>query len=189
VTAARPGTDVEIRALGPGDADALRAFFTRVPEGDRTFFREDVLKPGVVEAWLADPDQRRLVAFVGGEIAGHVAVLRGVGWSAHVAELRLVVEPRFRRRGLGRLLAQRAVVEAVEMGATKLVVEVVAEQETTVAMFSQLGFEPEGLLKDHVRSQAGEVHDLLVLAHFVEPLWATMRTTGVEDLVLGGEPD
>ena len=52
-------------------------------------------------------------------------------------------------------------------------------------MFSQLGFEPEGLLKDHVRSRAGEVHDLLVLAHFVEPLWASMRTTGVEDLVLG----
>ena len=40
-----------------------------------------------------------------------------------------------------------------------------------MAMFSQLGFEPEGLLKEHVRSQAGEVHDLLVLAHFVEPLW------------------
>ena len=37
-----------------------------------------------------------------------------------------------------------------------------------MAMFTQLGFEPEGLLKDHVRSRAGEVHDLLVLAHFVE---------------------
>ena len=41
------------------------------------------------------------------------------------------------------------------MGMTKLVVEVVAEQEATVAMFTQLGFEPEGLLKDHVRSQSG----------------------------------
>ena len=75
------------------------------------------------------------------------------------------------------------------MGATKLVVEVVAEQEPTVAMFTQLGFEPEGLLKDHVRSQAGEVHDLLVLAHFVEALWASLRTAGVEDLVLGAESD
>ena len=73
------------------------------------------------------------------------------------------------------------------MGTTKLVVEVVAEQEPTVAMFTKLGFEPEGLLKDHVRNQAGEVHDLLVLAHFVEPLWDAMRTTGVEDLVLGDE--
>lgn len=179
-----PRTEVEVRTLGPDDVDALRRFFARVPEGDRTFFREDVLQPGVVERWLDDPDQRRLVALVDGDVGGHVAVLRGVGWSRHVAEIRLVVDPQHRRRGLGRLLAQRAVVEAVEMGAAKLVVEVVASQEPTVTMFSLLGFEPEGLLKDHVRSQAGELHDLLVLAHFVEALWETMRTTGVEDLVL-----
>ena len=54
-------------------------------------------------------------------------------------------------------------------------------------MFTQLGFEAEGLLKDHVRSQSGEVHDLLVLSHFVEELWATMATTGVDELVLGAE--
>lgn len=180
-----PRTEVEIRALGRDDADGLRHFFARVPAGDRTFFREDVLEAGVVERWISDPDQHRLVAVVDGLIAGHVAVLRGVGWSRHVGEIRLVVDPSHRRRGLGRLLAQRAVVEAVEMGTTKLVVEVVATQEPTVAMFSKLGFEPEGLLKEHVRSQTGEVHDLLVLAHFVEPLWDMLRTTGVEELVLG----
>ena len=73
---------------------------------------------------------------------------------------------------------------------TKLVVEVVAEQEATVAMFTALGFEAEGLLRDHVRSQSAQVHDLLVLSHFVEELWATMATTGVDELVLddAGQP-
>ena len=73
---------------------------------------------------------------------------------------------------------------------TKLVVEVVAEQEPTVAMFTGLGFEAEGLLKDHVRSQTGQVHDLLVLSHFVQALWETMATTGVDELVLdeAGQP-
>ena len=178
-------TEVEVRAIEAGDVEAVRQFFARVPEGDRTFFREDVLRPGAIERWIDDPAEHRLVAIVDGEIAGHVAVIPGVAWSSHVAELRLVIDPQYRRRGLGRLLAQRAVVEAVEFGTTKLVVEVVAEQEPTVAMFSRLGFEAEGLLKEHVRSRSGEVHDLLVLAHFVEPLWATMHTTGVDDLVLG----
>ena len=50
------------------------------------------------------------------------------------------------RRGLGRLLARRAVLEAVEMALTKLVVEVVADQEALIAMFRTLGFEPEALL-------------------------------------------
>jgi hypothetical protein len=31
------------------------------------------------------------------------------------------------------------------------------------------------------------LHDLLVLSHFVEPLWDVLRTTGVEDLVLGDD--
>lgn len=184
----RPGpigrrTDVEVRAIEPSDADAIRAFFARVPEGDRTFFREDVLAPGAIERWIADPDQHRCIAIVDDEIAGHMAVIRGVAWSRHVGEIRLVVAPEQRRRGLGRLLAQRAVVEAVDLGMTKLVVEVVAEQEATVTMFSALGFEAEGLLKDHVRTQTGETHDLLVLSHFVERLWATMSTIGVDHAV------
>ena len=176
--------DVALRPLTEQDADRLRAFFTRVPPGDRTFFREDVLQPVVVERWLADPAQRRFVAIDGDDVVGHLALVRGVGWTAHVVEIRLVVDPARRRHGLGRQLARRAVVEAVELGATKLVVEVVANQEATVAMFTTLGFEAEGLLRDHVRSQDGEMHDLLVLAHLVEPLWDAMRTTGVEDLVL-----
>ena len=182
-------TEVEIRLVEPADADALRAFFGRVPEGDRTFFREDVLEPGVVERWVADPGQHRLIAIVDGEVAGHAAIIPGVAWSGHVGELRLVIDPEYRRRGLGRLLAQRAVVESIELGMTKLIVEVVAEQQATVAMFSALGFEAEGLLKDHVRSRDGEVHDLLVLAHFVEALSATMATTGIDELVLGESAD
>jgi L-amino acid N-acyltransferase YncA len=175
------GTDVEIRTITTADADAVRTFFADIPERDRTFFREDVLAPDVVERWARDRYQQRSVALIDGAIAGHVAVIRGVGWSRHVGEIRLVVAPEHRRRGLGRLLAQRAVVDAVGQGMTKLVVEVVAEQEATVAMFSSLGFEAEGLLKDHVRAASGETHDLLVLAHFVEQLWATMTTTGVDE--------
>jgi L-amino acid N-acyltransferase YncA len=176
-----PTAEVEVRAVEPADADALRAFFARVPEGDRTFFREDVLAPGVVERWLTDEAQQRSIAIIDRQVAGHVAVIRGVGWSSHVGEIRLVVDPERRRHGLGRLLAQRAVVDAVGQGMTKLVVEVVAEQEATVAMFSALGFEAEGLLRDHVRTASGDTHDLLVLAHFVEDLWASMTTTGVDE--------
>ena len=49
-----------------------------------------------------------------------------------------------------------------------MVVEVVADQEPTIAMFGSLGFDPEALLRDHVRDQAGALHDLLVLAQSVE---------------------
>ena len=178
---------VDIRPIDTADADRLRDFFAGVPEGDRTFFREDVLEPGTIERWLADTSSRRLVAVDGDEIAAYVAVLPGVGWSQHVGEIRLVVGPAHRGRGLGRAMARAAVTEVVELGLTKLVVEVVADQDATVNMFTALGFEAEGLLRDHVRSRAGEEHDLLILSHFVEALWATMATTGIDDAVGAAE--
>lgn len=183
---ARRGFEVEVRTMGPDDISAVRAFFSTVPEGDRTFFREDVLRPGVIELWPGDDRQHRSLAIVDGVIAGHVAVIPGIGWSQHVGEVRLVVGPEFRGRGLGRLLAQRAVVEAVQIGMSKLVVDVVAEQTATVSMFTKLGFEAEALFKDHVKDRHGETRDLLVLAHFVEPLWSAMATAGIDEALGAG---
>ena len=82
--------------------------------------------------------------------------------------MRLVVDPEHRGRGIGRALARRAVLEAVELGLAKLVVEVIADQAALIGMFRALGFEPEALLADHVRDRSGEVRDLMVLANAVE---------------------
>ena len=48
-------------------------------------------------------------------------------------------------------------------------------------MFRSLGFDPEALLKDHVRDQTGELRDLMVLAHSVEESFATMAAAGIAD--------
>lgn len=173
-----------IGAISADDGSALRAFFERVPEGDRTFFREDVLAPGVIDSWLSDDVDHRAVVRDGAEIAGYTALIPQVGWSSHVAEVRVVVDATHRRQGLGRALARHALLQALELGYKKLVVEVVADQEPTLAMFSNLGFEPEALLRDHVRDPDGEPHDLIVMSHFVEDNWSVMNAAGIADAVL-----
>lgn len=174
---------VEIRKIESQDAHSLRAFFERVPEGDRTFFREDVLADGLVDGWLADPTARRWIALDGQTIVGYVAVLPHVGWSSHVGDLRLVIDPAHRRSGYGKTLARGALLEALALGLTKVAVEIVAEQESAVAMFRVLGFEPEALLKGQVRDAEGGLHDLLIMSHFVDDTWALMQTAGLEDAV------
>jgi ribosomal protein S18 acetylase RimI-like enzyme len=91
------------------------------------------------------------------------------------------VDPDHRGHGIGRALARRAVLDAVEMGLTKLVVEVIADQEALIAMFRALGFEPEALLTDHVRDRSGQLRDLIVLANSVDGQFATMATAGLTD--------
>jgi ribosomal protein S18 acetylase RimI-like enzyme len=171
---------MDIRPIQPDDEAALIAFFQRMPEGDRTFFKEDVDDPHVLASW-ARPGAARVIAVENDEVLGSVAVVPLHGWSSHVGEVRLVVDPERRGRGVGRALAQRAVLEAMEMSLAKLVVDVIAEQESLIGMFRALGFEPEALLVDHVRDRSGEVRDLLVLANSVESQFASMSAAGIVD--------
>ena len=179
---------MEIRAPGPEDLDALLAFFERVPEGERTFFKEHVLDRSTVEGWLTTERGRRGLAFdEDGSDVGYVAVVPHTGWSDHVGDVRLVVDPTRRTQGVGRTLARWALVQALEAGLTKLTVEVVAEQERAVAMFSALGFRAEGLLLDHVRDHDGVLRDLVLLSHPVADSWSAMETAGIDDALRAGD--
>jgi ribosomal protein S18 acetylase RimI-like enzyme len=174
----------DVVELTGAHCDALLRFFADLPEGDRTFIRDDVTDAEVVRGWVAatSPGVRRWVAVDGDSaVTGYLAVLRLPGWSDHVGEVRLVVAPARRGSGLGRELARLALVRAVEAGLTKLVVEVVAEQGAALALFTDLGFTGEALLVDHIRDRNGELRDLMVLAHHVRDTWAGMDTVGVAD--------
>ena len=172
----------DIREPSPDDLDAVLAFFERVPESERTFFKEQVLDRATVEGWLTADRGRRALAFDDdGRVVGYVAVVRLSGWSDHVGDVRLVVDPDQRGKGLGRTLARWALLQALDAGLTKLTVEVVAEQEGAVAMFGGLGFTAEGLLRDHVRDRDGQLRDLVLLSHSVADAWSAMETAGIDD--------
>jgi ribosomal protein S18 acetylase RimI-like enzyme len=173
---------MEIRPLRAEDRQPLERFLARVPEGDRTFFKEDVEDPAVVDWWLR-PGASRSLAVEDGVVLGSVAVVPLQGWSSHVGEVRVVVDPDHRRRGIGRALTRHAVMEALRLGLTKMVVEVVADQEAAIAMFRSHGFDPEALLRDHVRDRDGELRDLMILAHSVEESAASMTAAGLADEV------
>ena len=178
-----------IEELGPERCDALLTFFAALPAGDLTFIREEITDPDTVRSWASGPGSGgRWVAVDDGneQVTGYVAVRPLPGWSDHVGEIRLVVDPARRGTGLGRELARRAVAEGVGSGLTKLVVEVVAEQGAALALFTELGFSGEALLVDHIRDRNGELRDLMVLAHHVRDTWAGMDAVGVEDELAGG---
>jgi len=172
---------MDVRPLSAELAGPLEAFFSRVPESDHNSFAEDVLAPGVVQTWLGETRARRACAVEGDLVVGYVAVLPLVGWSSHVGSLRVVVDPAARGRGVGRDLARAGLLASFDMGLTKTVVEVVVDAVPAIGMFEALGFEPEALLRDHVRDKSGELHDLVVLAHEVEDTWSGMSAAGIDD--------
>ena len=168
--------------LGPERCDALLRFFTELPEGDLTFVKEEVTDPETVRSWANDTSPGgRWVAVDGDDVTGYAAVRPLPGWSDHVGELRLVVASARRGSGLGRELARRALVAAVSSGLSKLVVEVVADDGAALALFTDLGFTGEAVLRDHIRDRGGDLRDLMVLAHHVRDTWSGMVAVGVAE--------
>lgn len=166
--------------LAPEHADALSRFFAELPPGDLTFIKEDVGEPATVRSWAAAA-QDRWLTLDGDAVSGYLAVCRLPGWSDHVGEIRLVVHPAHRGTGLGRALARHALVRSVEAGLTKVVVELVADQERALGMFTALGFTGEALLRDHIRDRDGRLRDLVLLAHHVDETWSAMSAVGLEE--------
>jgi ribosomal protein S18 acetylase RimI-like enzyme len=171
---------MNIVACGAQHGRRLTALFGQLSERDLTLIKEDLTDPDAVRGSAARPGQQ-WVALDGPDIVGYAAVRPLPEWSDHVGELRLVVDPAHRRAGVGSALARQALIEAVRAGRRKLVVELAADQENALSMFSSLGFTGEALLRDHIRDRNGKLHDLVMLAHFVDGMWAGMDAIGLSD--------
>jgi L-amino acid N-acyltransferase YncA len=149
-------------------SDAMLAFARSLPEQDLLFLDRDIAQPAVVDQWVRDVSEGRLVTIVGwqGEtIVGYATLDRGnARWTRHVAELRVVVAESCRGIGLGRWLLELVFEMALEAGVTKLVARMTPDQTGALTMFQRLGFEQEAVLRDHALDANGLTHDLLMLS-------------------------
>lgn len=168
-------TEVIIRPLEPEDAGELLEFFGRVPEEERFYLKEDVTDPRVVDGWAQDIDYNRVMPLVGlldnkivadGTLHRHRA-----GARRHIGEVRIVVDPEHRRRGLGTLMLRELVDIAYDNAMDGVVMELIDGVETdAIEIAKGLGFQQLAVMPNFAKDAAGEPHDLLVL-HLVLDDW------------------
>ena len=122
-----------IRPMVPEDEDALLAFFRRIPPEDRFSLKEDVTDPAIIARWAQTHDYSRvlpLLAFLDGTIVGDgTPHHRRAGARQHIREVRVVVAPAYRNRGVGWGLLHKLIEITGEKGLKKLIFEVVADTE------------------------------------------------------------
>jgi RimJ/RimL family protein N-acetyltransferase len=180
---------LEIARMTSADRGALVDFVATLPSQDLLFVPRDLGHPKVVDAWMRALDAgevESLVARDAGAMVGCTAIVSDeLSWSKHVGELRVLVGPAWRGRGLGRVLIQECFACALERGLTKLEAQMTVDQQAAVAVFEQLGFRPEGLLARHVADREGRLHDLVLLAHDVAAVEARNDLYGLTQ-ALGG---
>lgn len=163
------GQTVTIRPFKHADAATVAAFAQGLPEQDLLFLSRDIKHARVIEAWRDAIDAGEIESLVAVDAAdtvvGTTATVRDpLGWSPHVAEIRLLVSPVMRGKGLGRALLEASMALVREAGATKLTARMTPDQRGAITLFEEAGFRGEAMLRDHVRGRDGRFHDLAILS-------------------------
>ena len=163
----KDGTELVLKAMNKQDERALLDFFEGLEDADRLYLRNDVSSYRVVREWFNNLNYNRvfpLLAIYDDRIVANATLHRKpFGWMRHVGEIRIVVSPEFRSRGLARIMFTELIHTAEEAGLDKLTAEMAVSQTGAIEVFRKMGFKDETILKGYIRDAKDEVHDLLIM--------------------------
>jgi len=161
-------TDVQIVATGEVYAESFHAAVDYVARERRYI--------GFVEAPPVESTReflRRLADGAGVQFLAIAPENRVVGWCdiirnpvegfRHVGRLGMGLLPEYRRRGLGRQLALKAIEAARGAGIERVELEVFATNEAAIGLYRSLGFNTEGI-KSKARKLDGRYEDNVLMA-------------------------
>jgi RimJ/RimL family protein N-acetyltransferase len=162
---------ITLRLMTPGDREAFLTFMRAQPEDDLFFLLVDVTTPEGLDHWMGDLQNGRnitVLAEEGGKLLGYSSLHHGQArWTRHLGEIRLLMAPGQRGRGVGRLLGHEVFSIAHDMGLQRIVVRVASAQSSARHLFERLGFHMEALLADWVIDRQGHTQDLVLMSYDV----------------------
>lgn len=174
--------EYRIRPMTAADGPVLMAFARELPAHDTLYMRRDITRQSGIDRWLKDVEEGVIYSLLAEDdrgVAGYSTVnLTDLEWTSHVADLRVATASRARGKGLGRLLAREAFNIALALDVEKLFARMTPDQEGARVLFQELGFQPEALLKDHIKDRDGNYHDLLLKACNVKTFLAQRAAYG-----------
>jgi RimJ/RimL family protein N-acetyltransferase len=166
---------VQLRALVEEDHDALHEFALSLPDDDLRYLEEDFQSPDIIQRLVhahAAENWRQIVAVTpANQIAAYSSVRRLPGWLSNVGDIKLLVAKPYRHSGLGTAMGEAIFEAARELGVSKLIAEMIIEQQAGQAIFEHLGFKLEAVLEKHVSDRDDQLHNLVIMSYFIENAW------------------
>jgi streptothricin acetyltransferase len=129
---------VDGRLVLSAEADRLRYTVVRMPSYEKRYPAE----PLDVAAWIGDPGRAVYLAYLDGQVAGEMRILRYWNRYAYIDDI--VVHRPLRRRGVGRALLDRARQWAQEQSLAGVMLETQNNNLAACRLYAACGFELAG---------------------------------------------
>lgn len=175
----KDGRPILLRPLVPEDEQRLTELFSRIPEDERWFLREDLSNPKVIAEWIRNLDHSRIIPLVavnpddGTVIANLRLHRRPADCLHHIAHLRITVDPDFRQQRIGTWMLLDAIKLAMHLGIEILVAEFVAGvEEGAMTAARKLDFYQQAVLKDYIKDRQGKYRDLIIMTKTLQGDWS-----------------
>ncbi len=171
------GTGVTLRPLRDGDQKALFEMFQRFPKEELWFLNHDVNRPELIDGWIQNLGNRRVVSVValleGRIIANAVLMRKDYGAKRHIGKVRIAVDPAMREKRLGTWMLLDLINLAVAIGLRILVMRLIEDRDMAVIQgVKKLLFVEQAVLRDHVLDMEDNPHNLVILTKRLQTHWA-----------------
>jgi GNAT superfamily N-acetyltransferase len=164
MVALRDGDVVDIRAVSLGDGELLRRMFSRLSRGS-IYRRFHIPYPSVPQWAVAlfmgvhGPQGEYLVSVAGNEIVGHAMYTRSE--DGRTADIGIVIEDEWQRRGIGKLLLSRLAAAAIRQHIETFTGVVLGENRPMMSLISAVFTE----VRSTIRGGQYEIYAPLVGFH------------------------
>ena len=163
----KDGKKATLRLLKKEDEKDFHQLFQGIPEPERMFIKHRVQDLKVIRDWCRNIDVGRnlpIVALIDGKIVGDATLHQDLGgWKRHIGRVSVLVDPKYRGRGLARALINEILDIARNAGLEKAEAEFIGEQAAAVKMFAMLGFSQLVRLDDYVKDMQSIRHDYVLM--------------------------
>ncbi len=181
-------TRIILRPLEEDDIEGLFNFFSKIPMSDLIIFKDDVGKLETVESWFTSSKYNKvfqLIALRGKEIIGKGTLHKeGLYWRSST-EIKLIVEPEHRGKGLGLQMFKMLLAEGLNHNFEKVVVRFTNDNKSFIRILDHFGFKPEAVLTCYIKDEQTEIKKDLVIASYNLKDWA--RRFEFYNIIYGGK--
>lgn len=169
--ATKDGTSLVVRPLKVADEKVFHQFFCCVPETERLLFKDRVTDRAVIHEWCQNVNYERilpLLAFDGKKVVADATLHQSHGgWRRHIGQIRVVVHPDYRGKGIAHRLVSELIVIARDVGLEKLEAEFMGEQQAARRIFGLLGFNELLVLPEYVKDMQAITHDYVLMGRHI----------------------